>query len=211
MKLTSILALGGALLISSHAVHAAPKLSPAPVCKTDKNSELYKMFNRLPTYVLRNFGNMERYKLIDDDLITFDKANGFIEIPYEGRSNHPDRDKFNSFQMKVFREQKGAPVLVVNSTIYSEPGVKPFLHVFRFAKNGDLVRTTEKDWPFKPYSFVLDRGRIYYNYYLPKKGNVIDSAAPESDAYGDSYEWTGKRFVKEVDEGDDGHGRPPGF
>ena len=213
MKLTSLLILGGALLIGSHVAVAAPapRLANQPICKTDKNSELYKMFNRLPTYVFRYFGNMERYKLIDDDNITFDQANGFIEIPYKGRSNHPDRDKFESFQMRQFRDKSGKPVLIVSNRIRSEAGVKPFVHVFRFDKNGDLIRTTERDWKFKPQSMDVEGRRIYFNTDLPRKGNFITTSLPESDGTGTEYEWTGSKFIIDGDDGDDGHGRPAGF
>ena len=213
MKTIPLLVLGGTLCLISHAANAAPipKLAPATVCAPDKNSQLYKMFNRLPTYVFRYFGNMERYKLIDDDFITFDQKNGFIEIPYKGRSNHPQRDKFDSFQMKQFRDKSGKPVLVVSSRIFSEAGVKPFVHVFRFDPKGDLIRTTERDWKFKSQSTDINGRKIYFNTDLPRKGTFIGTSLPESDGRGDSYRWTGSNFVFDADEGDDGHGRPPGF
>ena len=217
MKLNSILALGSALCATTFVAQAAPTFVPAPklapthFCAPDKNSQLYKMFNRLPTYVFRYFGNMERSKLINDDRITFDPDGGFIEIPYKGRSNHPDRDKFNSFQMKQFRDKSGKPVLVVSSRIFSEAGVKPFVHVFRFTNNGDLIRTTERDWKFKPQSMDVNGRKIYFNTDLPRKGDFIITSLPESDGTGTSYEWTGSKFVIDGDEGDDGHGRPPGF
>ena len=217
MKLHSIFVFGGALCAAlsfagtAPARPLAPKLATAQNCAPDKNSNLYKMFNRLPPYVFRYFGTTKRDKLINDDRIIFDKTNGFIEIPYKGRSNHPDRDKFDSFQMRQFRDRSGKPVLVVSSRIFSEAGVKPFVHVFRLDPNGDLIRTTERDWKFKPQSMDIEGRRIYFNTDLPRKGNFITTSLPESDGTGTEYEWTGSKFIIDGDDGDDGHGRPPGF
>ena len=206
MKLIPFLVAGALLAVVAPNVLAAPdrvapapRLAPSTACAPDKNSKLYKTFYRLPAYVFRYFGNMERYKLIDDDLITFDEAKGYIEIPYQGRSNHPDRDQLYSWQMKVFRDKKGAPVIAVSSTVKGGTPVKPFVHIFRSGKNGDYVRTTARDFPFK-ISYYTYKGQTYANsFFLPRSGDKIIIATPQTDENYSGYIWTGSKFVPHTD------------
>lgn len=204
MKLTSLLALGGALCITSHAAHAAPRLAPSTICAPDTNGvDLIEMFARVPDYVFRYFGSAanNRLKLLDGKGVIFDKANGYIEIPYEGRSNHPDRDKVYALEMRAFRDSTGKPVFVVSGGVKWQTKVKPFIHVFRFDKDGYPYRTTAKDFPYPLYFENEGDGKMPYDYILKNNDNIIRSALPESDGIGYSYRWTGKRFTRFVEKG----------
>lgn len=203
MKFIPLLALSGALIIS-HAAVAAPKPSPAKVCAPDTNGvDLMEMFLRAPDYVFRYFGSAAnmRSKLLDGKGVIFDKANGYIDIPYEGRSNHPDRDKVYDLEMRSFRGSDGKPVLVVAGGVKWQTKVRPFIHVFRFDKNGYPYRTTARDFPYPLYFEDEGGGKMPYDYTLKNNDNIIRSALPESDGIGYSYRWTGKRFVRFVEKG----------
>ena len=190
-----VLALFGAAAPVVAAPANAPKLAPAPTyCAPDQNVDYIEAFARMPDYVFQYFGgtNNTPTNLLTRKGVIKDSKNGFIEIPYAGNSSHPSRAKLYTWQLKLFGDQNGAPVAVVNSTILSETGVKPFIHVFRF-KDGYPYRTTAKDWPFKRTKASTG---VYENYYLPRSGDIIKSALPESDATGPSYQWNRRKFVR---------------
>lgn len=200
MKMTSLLACVAATGFTSCAVAApAPRLAPKTFCAPDTNGvDLIEMFVRLPDDCFRYFGSAanNRTRLLDGQGVIVDKAKSYIEIPYANRSNHPDRDKVYLWQMTAFRDKNKKPVLVVNNVINSQTKVKPFLHVFRFGKTGYPYRTTAQDFPYALDSEMIQGKRIYYTYLLPRAGNVITSALPQSDGFGYSYRWTGSRFVR---------------
>ena len=180
---------------------AAPNL-PAPpkpaahFCAPDSNVGLVKIFMRLPPYVFRYFGVKDKSALLNAKNTVLDKKDGYIEIPYAGNSNHSERKNLYQWQLKLFLDSNGKPVVVVNSKVWHQTKVKPFLHVFRFDKNNDLRRTTAQDFPFKIIYDNDQDGKIPYIYDLPKTGDIIESVLPESDVYGESYRWTGRKFVR---------------
>ena len=197
------LTLGAALAMPISALKAAPVNAPvasAPACAPDSDVDVIEMFARLPEYTFRYFGNYNHIStnLLDGKGVIVDKAKNYIEIPYEGNSNHPDRDKVYAWQMTAFRDKNNRPVVVVNSSVLSQSKVKPFIHVFRFNKSGYPYRTTAQDFPFKVEFETMQGRRIPYTYWLPRTGNTITSALPESDGdgTGHSYRWTGSKFVK---------------
>ena len=190
-----------ALVVFPSTVFAAPKAKP----KTDL--DVVTMFARLPASSFRYFGSYNNLStnLLDGKGVIVDRAKNYIEIPYEGRSNHPDREHVYMWQMTAFRDKNKKQVVVVNSSIYSQSKVKPFLHVYRVDKNGFLYRTTARDFPFKRDFETSNGKRIPYTYSLPRTGNTITSGLPETDASGYSFRWTGSRFVRFIPK-DIGHG-----
>ena len=173
----------------------APKLAPQTACAPDANVDLTEAFLRLPAYVFRYFAVSDPASLLDAKGIVRDPKNGYIEIPYGGNSNHPDRDKVLRWQLKLFKDSRGRPVAVVNSMIYGQTKVLPFLHVFRF-KNGYPYRTTAQDFPYPVGYFRAEGQKRPYTFVLERAGSTIYSGPPESDVGGPAYRWTGQRYVR---------------